>query len=138
MIVVDTNVISETMRVSPSPVVIDWLASHAHDCAITAITVGELLAGVAILPDGARKRGLTGAIEQTLLGFAHPLTYDAKAARVYATFRAMARHAGRGLSTEDGMIAAICVANDAALATRNVADFSFLPIEVVNPWQDVG
>jgi len=34
----------------------------------------------------------------------------------------------------DAQIAAICRVHDAALATRNVADFRGTGIEVINPW----
>ncbi len=33
------------------------------------------------------------------------------------------------------MIAAICQRNDAVLVTRNVKDFAYLGIEVVNPFE---
>ncbi|MDR2092968.1 MAG: hypothetical protein LBP58_06600 [Azoarcus sp.] len=49
----------------------------------------------------------------------------------------MARRQGRGLGVEDGMIAAICAAHGARLATRNVADSDFLPIVTVNPREAV-
>jgi len=135
MIVVDTNVISETVRIGPDSVVVGWLADPPDDLAISSITIGELLTGVALLPDGARKRGLADAIETVLLRMPVRLSYGEQAARAYADMRSLARRAGRGLSVEDGMIAAICAARGAALATRNTIDFEFLPIDVVNPWE---
>lgn len=135
MIVLDTNVVSETVRAQPSAAVLQWLASRNEAFAITSITMGELLIGVRLLPQGKRRDGLMASIEQVLLRWAVNLPYDEAAARIYATMVEQARLHGRGLSVEDGMIAAICAAHGASLATRNLADFDFLPIPTVNPWE---
>jgi len=135
MIVLDTNVVSEVVRVQPSSVVMQWLEQHGNEpFAITTITVGELFTGVHLLPQGKRRTGLMAAIEQVLLHWAVLLPYDETAARIYATMQELAKAHGRGLSVEDGMIAAICAAHGTRLATRNIADFDFLPIPTVNPW----
>lgn len=134
MIVLDTNVVSEVLRAQPSPAVMKWLARREEPFAITTITIGELLTGVRLLPRGKRRDGLLKAIEQVLLRWAVRLPYDEAAARIYAAMREQAVAKGRGLSVEDGMIAAICAAHGAGLATRNMADFDFLPIAAVSPW----
>ena len=114
----------------------DWLETSDESFAITTVTVGELLTGVRLLPLGKRRTSLATVIEQVLLRWAICLTYDEPAARTYAAMRELARKQGRGLSVEDGMIAAICAANGATLATHNTADFDFLPIPVLNLWAD--
>jgi len=135
VVVLDTNVISETVRERPSPAVMQWLESRNEPLAITTVTIGELLTGVRLLPQGKRRDGLMAAIEQVLLRWAVSLPYDETAAHIYAAMREQAQIHGRGLSVEDGMIAAICAAHGASLATRNVTDFDFLPIPTVNPWE---
>ena len=135
MIVLDTNVVSETVRAAPSPAAMHWLACQNEAFAITAVTIGELLTGVRLLPEGKRRNGLMVAIEKVLLRWAVRLPYDETAARVHAAMREQARGQGRGLSVEDGMIAAICAAHGASLATRYVTDFNFLPITTINPWE---
>lgn len=136
MIVLDTNVVSETVRTRPAPAVMQWLAEQREAFAITTVTLGELLTGVRLLPAGKRRDGLMAAIEDVLLRWAVRLPYDEAAARIHAAMREQARLQGRGLSVEDGMIAATCAANNATLATRNVADFDFLPVPTLNPWGD--
>ena len=42
---------------------------------------------------------------------------------------------GRPISLSDAMIAAICLAHDATLATRNVRDFDGLDLKLVNPFE---
>lgn len=134
MIVLDTNVVSETLRARPPPKVMRWLESRAEPFALAAVTIGELLTGVRLLPHGKRRDGLMEAVEQVLLRWAVILPYDMEAARIYATMREQAQTVGRGLSVEDGMIAATCAAHGASLAMRNMADFDFLPVPTVNPW----
>ncbi|MGH8827041.1 MAG: VapC toxin family PIN domain ribonuclease, partial [Jiangellaceae bacterium] len=62
------------------------------------------------------------------------LAYDEAAARRYAQMHEDRRAAGRPLSVEDGMIAAICRVHGAGLATRNVKEFDDLGVNLINPW----
>ncbi|SMO34673.1 type II toxin-antitoxin system VapC family toxin [Propioniciclava tarda] len=134
MIVLDTNVLSETLKSDPSPRVLDWLLALREQPVTTIITKAELLAGVAILPAGQRRSGLEVAIHRALdqLGVCLPLT-DAVVER-YAEVVATRRAAGRPIDPFDALIAAICLDAGAALATRNTADFDGLGLTLVNPW----
>ena len=135
MIVLDTNVLSEPLKQRPDERVLAWLASLDEEAGVTAISVGELLTGVRALPSGRRRAGLLEAIESTLGAFAGSvLAYDEAAARQYARLQESRRGAGRPLAVEDGMIAAICVARGATLATRNTSDFAGLGLKLVDPW----
>ncbi|HEY0215781.1 MAG TPA: type II toxin-antitoxin system VapC family toxin [Cellulomonas sp.] len=135
MIVLDTNVLSEPLRVAPDPHVTRWLTTSDASVAITAVSVGELLTGARRLPHGRRREGLLEAIESIIDSFSGSiLPFDAAAARRYATMQEARRSAGHPLSTEDGMIAAICASHDAVLATRNTKDFDHLGVPLVDPW----
>jgi len=134
VIILDTNVVSETVRQAPDAGVVAWLDAQTDQLALTALTIGELWTGVRLLPRGARREGLERAITNVLMRWAIVLPYEARSAEIYAAWRERARAVGRGLSVEDGMIAAIVASHGATLATRNVADFDFLPITLVNPW----
>lgn len=135
MIILDTNVLSEPIRSRPEPAVLAWFARVPEEVALTSVSVGELLTGVQILPPGRRRDGLRNAIDGILSEYAdRVLPYDESAARVYANLRGSRRAQGRPLSVEDGMIAAICLSHGARLATRNVADFGGLGLDLVNPW----
>lgn len=135
VIILDTNVISETLCLRPSATVLQWVESRSDQCAVTAVTVSELLTGVRLLPSGKRRRGLMKAIERVLLPWAACLPYDEEAARAHAALREHAHTQGRNLSVENGMIAAICAVHGAILATHNVDDFDFLPVPTMNPWE---
>ena len=135
MIIVDTNVWSEPTKSKPDKRVLTWLQRHHAALAITSINVGELLAGVAFLPDGRRKDAL-GLHIDNLISRMDPVTFpfDLRAARAYATVRRALRSAGREpFRSEDAMIAAIALAHDAPVATLNTGDFEYTDVTLIDP-----
>jgi predicted nucleic acid-binding protein len=137
MIVLDTNVLSELMRKQPETRVLDWVDRHTGSgFAITAVTLAELLCGVARLRSGSRKRNLDAAVRGLVRDdFAgRVLPFGAGAADHFAALVAERERNGRPVSTADGQIAAICRHQGAALATRNVRDFELTKVELLDPW----
>ena len=138
MFIVDTNVISETMRAEPHVSVVTWLDSRpARDLFVTAITEAEIRSGVAMLPEGRRRRGLAEAAERVFgkMFAGRVLPFDSAAARAYAEIVAARRLAGRPISQADGQIAAIARCTAVwRVATRNVPDFVEMGVDVVDPW----
>ncbi|WP_462418926.1 PIN domain-containing protein [Kytococcus sp. Marseille-QA3725] len=137
MIVLDTNVVSEALRAEPAPAVVAWLESDPDELALTAITVGELQAGLRRLPPGRRRTQLQTALEAALEPYraSRILPFDADAAEEYG--RVVADRLGRGLpiSTADAQIAAICRARGASCATRNTRDFVHTGLDLIDPWE---
>ena len=136
----DTNVVSELMRDVPDPNVLSWMDEQpTQDLFVTAVTEAEIRTGVAILPEGARRRGLADAAERALgslfAGRIRP--FDSDAARAYAEIFAACRAAGRPISQADCQIAAIARSQGMTVATRNVRDFMDTGIEVIDPWTTV-
>ena len=135
MIVLDTNVLSETLRADAAPLVGDYVATNP-DLAIAATSVFELLEGVSRLPGGRRRRDILEAIELVLGSFSsRVLPYSGATARLQAGIAASRRADGRPIDMEDRMIAATCLEHGATLATRNTRDFVGLGIEFLNPWE---
>lgn len=135
MIVLDTNVMSEPLKRHPDERVITWLEQLDERTAITAVTVGELLTGVRALPEGRRRNELLDAVVSTLADRSGAvLPYDEPSAQQYARLQEVRRSMGRPLSVEDGMIAAICLVHDAALATRDTLGFEGLGVALIDPW----
>ncbi len=139
MIVADTNVVSELMKVEPSPAVRAWVLAHGHhELRITAITVAEILHGVERLPSGRRKDTLREAAVDVFSRFMEDvLPFDAAAATVYPEIVDHRDRKGTPIRGYDAQIAAICRANDASLATRNEKDFAGVGVELINPWSSV-
>ncbi len=137
MILLDTNVISETMRAVPEPRVIAWLDAQAVETLyLSTISLAELLLGIAVLPDGRRKTQLELGLEDKAAALFGPrlLPFDTAAARAYADIISRARTAGRAIGVADGQIAAIAAACGLIVATRDTAPFEAAGVAVVNPW----
>jgi toxin FitB len=136
MFLLDTNVLSAMMRAEPVPEVAAWVSGQPAERLFTACPCqAEILSGIAILPDG-RRLALEGAARTMFRDdFAgRVLPFDMEAAVAYADIFAALRRAGRPVATIDLMIAAIARSRDAAVVTRNSADFEACGIAVVNPW----
>ncbi len=137
MIILDTNVLSALMRDEPDRRVVEWLDGQAASSTwITSITVFEIRLGLALLPDGRRRRTLEQSFEGLLvedLG-GRILSFDAAAAAQAATLAASRQRAGIVVDIRDTEIAGIALARRASIATRNLRHFGGLTVPVVSPW----
>lgn len=137
MIILDTNVISEPLKLKPDAAVVNWLnAQEPRTLYLTAINLAELLSGTEILPAGRKRTALKAAIKTNVLPLfeGRILHFDQTASEVFAIINAKAQSKGSTISFADCAIAAIAQANGFALATRNVRDFKDAGIETINPW----
>ena len=137
MIILDTNVVSEPLRPSPEPAVLDWLDRQSPETLyLTTVNLAELLAGIEALPAGRRRDELQQALTAQMMPLfeGRILVFDRKAAEAFARVNAGAKAAGNPISFADGAIAAIASAHGFLLVTRNVRDFRGAGVEVINPW----
>lgn len=133
----DTNVVSELERDQPTRAVDEWFSSHPEDeLFITAVTVGEIGAGLEMLAPGRRRARLQAWLDDLVRHqFAgRVLPYDREAALIFGRLIARARAAGRPSGIADAQIAAIASARGLTVATRDVRDFSAFGVAIVNPW----
>lgn len=137
MVVIDTNIVSELMSAEPSVEVLAWVDDRPRrELFVTVVTESEVRTGIALLPEGRRRRGLAEACERAFgsLFAGRVLPFDSDAARAYADIAAARRGIGRPIGQADGQIAAIARARGMAVATRNVRDFAEMGIDIFNPW----
>ena len=137
MILLDTNVLSETLRHKPDDSVKRWMATQpSSNLFTTAICQAEILYGLAVMPTGRRRVALEQVVaeifEEDFSG--RILPFDSLAARSFAEIASLRRKAGRPISEFDAQIAAIARSRDATVATRNVEDFVDCGIKIINPW----
>lgn len=138
MILLDTNVVSEPLRHAPEARVIEWIDAQALETLyLSAMTVAELRAGVALLPAGKRQAALHENLEKCVLPMfaGRVLPFDLVCTKAYAELLARVRKAGSGIETADACIAAIAHANGFAVATRDTSPFEAAGLTVINPWQ---
>lgn len=138
MLVLDTNVIFEVMRgPQAAPQVRNWVLDLRERPVTTVVNRAEIMAGLAVLPEGRRRDVLTSAALAAMgrLGATLPLTPEA--ADRYGAVVAARRAMGRPIGAMDALVAAIVLEAGGTLATRNDRDFDGLGIELIDPWQDV-
>ena len=138
MYLLDTCFLSELRRPRPDEGVLDWLARQAEESfLVSVVTVGELEKGVSQLDDPVRRE----AIQAWLAGPFHKrfgariVGVDAAVARCWG--RLLGENARRGvtLPVVDALLSATALTYDAAVVTRNAADFERCGARVVNPWR---
>ena len=139
MIILDTNVVSALMQQQPDLQVVSWLDDQpAESVWINSVTLFESRYGLALLPDGQRKKLLHERFEELLTqDMQNRIAYfDAEAARHAATLAALCKSQGRPVDMRDTFIAGIALSRRATLATRNTKHFDDLTTPVINPWAD--
>jgi len=137
MIILDTNVISEPLRAVCDVNVARWLERQASQTLfVTNISHAEMLFGIALLPDGRRKRDIDAHVHEIFHGAfrGRVMTFGMAEAPAYAQLRADRRRQGRPIAVEDAMIASIAMTHGAAIATRD-GDFQDCGVPLINPWE---
>ncbi len=131
----DTNVVSELTRNAPDSQVIAFLAEQ-HDLWLSAMVLHELEFGLQLLPHRQRRDVLRAALSGFITDYQDRiLPLERMGAEWAAHFRAQAHRSGRVLDLGDALIAGTAKAHDLSLATRDVADFNGLDVDVTNPWE---
>ena len=132
MYLLDTNVVSELRKQRPHGGAVAWLESlDDAQLYLSAVTLGEIQAGIEMTREQApEKAEEIEAWLELVAGAYNVLPMDA------AAFRAWARlmHKKSDTLYEDAMIAATANVHGLTVATRNVADFKALGLEVFNPF----
>lgn len=133
MFLLDTNVVSELRRARPHGAVLAWVRSvDDADLSISAVTLGELQAGVEVTreQDEAKAQELQDWVD--LVGAAYNvLPMDGSAFRVWATLI----HRKSDTLNEDAMIAAVARVHRLTVVTRNTVDFSSFGVPLLNPFK---
>jgi predicted nucleic acid-binding protein len=135
LIFVDTNVVSETVRIEPDQKVLNWLATHEQQLHLSSVVLAEVAFGIErIRPEERAKRllGFVATLRERYQG--RIANFDEDCAVIYGNIMGEAKRKGRVIATPDGMIAAITLRHNAALATRNISDFEILKLKTVDPW----
>ena len=132
---VDTNVLSESVKPKPDAGVMAWLRENERDLYVSTITIGELRRGIERLPDGARKSKLRHWLQSLcdcMQG--RVLSFSTSSAHVWGQLKAKWDAAGLVIPTLDSQIAAIAQRHGLIVITRNTRDFVKTGVKVVNPF----
>lgn len=134
----DTNCISELVRVRPDPGVMAWMdAAEEELLYLSVLTFGEVRKGLAELPQGKRRTHLEMWLELEMRArFAgRILPVDVSIADRWGQLAARAKSQGKMLSTIDGLLAATALQHNLTVVSRNVSDFAPTQVPVLSPWK---
>jgi predicted nucleic acid-binding protein len=137
MFLLDTNVLSALLHPAPPAAVVQWVSAHPFDELFAAsVCQAEILAGLAVMPQGRRRQRLERAAEMMFANdfVGQILPVDTAATASYASILVTRRGLGRPISRPDLMIAAIAFARGLGIVTRNIYDFDHCGVAVINPW----
>lgn len=130
----DTNVVSELVRAKPNSKVVKWF-EHVPDEALhlSVLSLGEIRKGVEKLTASQRRERLRVWLEQELVEWFGPrlLAVDHAVADRWGILLAQVE---RPVPAIDSLLAATAIHHGLRLVTRNVEDFLFTGLEVINPW----
>ena len=132
----DTNVISNITKPEPSQSLLEWMGVQSDgDLFISSLTIAEIRRGILDKPRGKKRERLeawfAGPEGPQSLFKGRILSFDEKAALVWARLMSEGRAVGKPRSDLDMMVAAVAEANECVIVTDNEKHFSSL--EVLNP-----
>jgi toxin FitB len=134
----DTNCISELVRVKPEPRVLEWMeAADEGLLYLSVLTLGEIRKGLAGLSQSKRRTHLEAWLEVELQArfSGRILPIDAAVADRWGVLAADAKRKGTALSTIDALLAATALHYNLTIVSRNVSDFANAHVPVLNPWE---
>ena len=133
----DTNVISETIRREQNKLVSRWFEQiPAEALFVSVLTLGELRKGIERLADKKRKEKLRLWLEHELPEWFEGRVLPVNLAVAERWGRLLAE-VGRPVPAIDSLLAATALHYELRLVTRNTGDFNYPGLEVINPWQNV-
>jgi toxin FitB len=137
-VLLDTAVVSELVRKSPSAAVLKWIDGQDEALLyLSVLTIGELEKGVARLPASARRTRLLSWVRRDLVERfdGRLLPIDARTAARWGAIAGESERRGKPLPVIDCLIAATALVHGLTVATRNVTDFERCGATCVNPWE---
>jgi len=135
----DTNVVSETIRRRPNLSVTQWIADRSIDeLAISIVAMAEMAEGAASAADENHRRQLLHWFDTTItnwLGqYTLPLTHDILVDWLMLSRQLAAKRIAR--KAPDLLMAATARVHDLIVVSRNIRGFADTGIVVYDPWND--
>ncbi|MEN9675301.1 MAG: hypothetical protein RIS76_1197 [Verrucomicrobiota bacterium] len=131
---VDTDILSERTKPRPDARVLAWMETNADAIYTSSHVIGELQSGIALLPEGSKKRALQAWLNRLIEGMeGRILNFNTSVASVWGRQEADFSKKGCPMPMPDSFIAATARRHDLIIATRNVGDYTRPGLKVINP-----
>lgn len=132
---IDTCVASEIPKTSPNSQVIAWIEANRVECALSAVSVGEIEYGILRMSSGARRLRLLSWFDSLCKEFEPGiLPCDLLVWREFARLKNELQQLGRPQEDMDILIAATAITHRLTLVTRNIKHFSDTGCQLLDPW----
>jgi predicted nucleic acid-binding protein len=135
----DTCVLSECVKKSPNHLIGLWLDQHQPEqLFLSSITIAELKKGIFKIQTSQpeRHKKLQEWLHTIELKFyLRVLPVNDNVLTRWAKLSADAELQGKKLAIMDSLIAATALEFDLVLVTRNLSDFEYSGVQMLNPWE---
>lgn len=129
----DTNVISETIKKNPDTRVLRWLSSiDSSQFSLSVLTVGEIRKGIERLADGSKKQSIIQWLEVDLMKqfYGRVILIDERVTDKWGYIGSIVT-----IPAIDALIAASAMVHNLKIVTRHIKDFEkIVGLEIINPW----
>jgi predicted nucleic acid-binding protein len=130
---IDTNVICETIKTTPNTNVINWFNSIDNDSLyISVLTIGEIQKGLEKTTNIDKKEKISSWLDNELLPWFDNRILDIN--RLIAKKWGEISSKSKTKPVTDSLIAATALHYNLVLATRNVQDFDYYSLKIINPF----
>jgi toxin FitB len=133
----DTNLLSEMTKDAPDVRVKNWIRSQPQEeLVVSALSFGEIRAGMLMMDDGRKKSRLRQWLEHMLKEqFAgRVLSVDESIALEWGRLTAEGKRKGRPIDIVDLLLVATALVLGLTIATRNVRHCGGWGAPTINPW----
>lgn len=130
------NVLSEPTKPRPVVRVVDWLRDNEKQLVVSPIILGELEYGILLLPAGKRRTRLVNWFSKAIKHL-QVLEFDSVTASEWAKLLAELKRKGRAMPVKDSLIAASARQHQLTIATRNLTDYRYAGIKLIDPFAEV-
>lgn len=131
----DTNVISETVKKSPNKGVVEFMQTIPLDYMyLSTLTIGEIRKGIEnITKNSVQKQKLMYWLEYDLINnfSTRLLSIDLEVANKWGFIVGKFKNP---IPAIDSLIAATALTHNLILVTRNTKDYDKFGLEIINPW----
>ena len=122
-------------RPHQNPMVVDWLVYHVQQIWLSTIVIAEIRIGIENPAAAAKREALAQWLADLETRYTDRiLPFDRDSAHVFGQLVAQRKLQKQETKLLDLQIAAQGLAHGCSVATRNVKDFAWTGVTLVNPW----